>query len=77
MLGKEWLEARGVRIFALVENPTRLRLSVFEEPGKNAGDSDVLAAFSEELRSVDFRREEVEGGLGGSVSKIDMVIVRS
>ena len=65
----EW---RDPWAFVHGENSTRLR-APFEEPGKEAGDSGVLDGFTADFGNISFRREEVDGGLGGRTSNIDML----
>ena len=64
-LDRGWLEETGLRTSALVENPTRLRLPAFKEPGNDAEESGVFVSFMEELIRFVFRREDVDGGLRG------------
>lgn len=55
------------------ENSTRLRAPLLEEPGNDAGDSGVLVSIIDDFVNSSFLREEVEGGLGGRPSRIDIV----
>jgi hypothetical protein len=68
-----WLECNRSVTFGPVENPTCLRLLEVEEPGKDARDSGVFVALLGELNAAFLRRDEVEGGLRGRISGIDMV----
>ena len=60
-----WLEDKGSWAFVQGENSTRFRVPAFEEPGNDAGESGVLVTSSKVLEWEGFRREDVEGGLGG------------
>jgi hypothetical protein len=62
--------------FAPVEKPTRFLLPVLEEPGNDAGELKGLVPLTEELIMTVLRREDVDGGLSGSASGIDMVQTR-
>lgn len=70
----EWVECIGFGLFVHGENSTRLRAPLLEDPGKEVVDSGVLVGFIiVDLETSSLLREEVDGGLGGRVSRIDMV----
>lgn len=67
-----WLDDDVWWLFVHGENSTRFRLLEFEEPGKDAGESGGSEKSTEAFGSRNFRREEVDGGLGGRSPGTDM-----
>ncbi len=63
----------GSWAFVQGENSTRFRVLAFDEPGNDTGESGVLIGSNRVLGKNGFLRDEVDGGLGGRASGIDMI----